>query len=210
MKRIGLICLALVLALGALGMGYALWWDEVTITGDVFTGSVDIEIVEVSETWVYKDLITRALIMSPEPLPPDPSLLYVASATATDVTVDDDEAVVMTFDNIFPTGMIPIVADVVLHYAGSVPAHVVYTEEFWGDDDLSPYLVQTWFIWDRDLQEWIRTPMADIQLHFCDLLKLEVYLDPMALQLAGWDAQGLNGGFTKTIFVHQWNEPLPP
>jgi len=46
MKKIGLLCLALVLALGALGVGYALWWDEVTIEGTVQTGTVSIEIVD--------------------------------------------------------------------------------------------------------------------------------------------------------------------
>jgi hypothetical protein len=41
MKKIGLICLALVLALGALGVGAALWMGVLTIHGDVITGSVD-------------------------------------------------------------------------------------------------------------------------------------------------------------------------
>ncbi len=42
MKRIGLISLALVLALGALGVGYAAWTDHVTIEGTVDTGSLSI------------------------------------------------------------------------------------------------------------------------------------------------------------------------
>ncbi|MDH4367180.1 MAG: hypothetical protein OEV57_03470 [Dehalococcoidia bacterium] len=46
MKKIGLICLALVLALGALGMGYALWWDQITIVGSVETGTVNVEIID--------------------------------------------------------------------------------------------------------------------------------------------------------------------
>jgi hypothetical protein len=41
MKRIGLICLALVLALGAMGVGAALWMGVLGIHGDVFTGFVD-------------------------------------------------------------------------------------------------------------------------------------------------------------------------
>jgi hypothetical protein len=40
MKKIGLICLALVLALGALGVGYALWYQDVIISGSVDTGYV--------------------------------------------------------------------------------------------------------------------------------------------------------------------------
>jgi hypothetical protein len=40
MKKIGLLCLALVLALGALGVGYASWTDTITIFGTVNTGEV--------------------------------------------------------------------------------------------------------------------------------------------------------------------------
>ncbi len=44
MKKIGLLCLALVLALGALGVGYASWTDTIFIDGSVTTGSVCIEL----------------------------------------------------------------------------------------------------------------------------------------------------------------------
>lgn len=54
MKRIGLLCLAMVLALGTLGVGYALWWDEVTIEGTVDTGTVRIGIVK-AEATLYQD-----------------------------------------------------------------------------------------------------------------------------------------------------------
>jgi len=43
MKKIGLICLALVMALGGLGVGYAMWSDTLTITGNVNTGEVVVE-----------------------------------------------------------------------------------------------------------------------------------------------------------------------
>ena len=143
--------------------------------------------------------------MSPVPLE-NPGLLYVASATSKDITEERQghKTVEMTFDNIFPTAE-PIVADVILHYTGSIPVHIVYTDE-WTGDDLSAYVVQAWYIWDDDLHEWVRTAMQDIQLHFCDRLLLWVYLDPLALQEDGKDAQGLSGNFTKTIMVHQWNE----
>jgi len=47
MKKIGLLCLALVLALGALGVGYASWTDQITINGSVSTGEVCLCIEEV-------------------------------------------------------------------------------------------------------------------------------------------------------------------
>ena len=40
MKKIGLLCLALVLALGSLGVGYALWSDVLYIQGSVDTGNL--------------------------------------------------------------------------------------------------------------------------------------------------------------------------
>ena len=40
MKKIGIICLALVMALGAMGLGYALWSENLTITGTVATGDI--------------------------------------------------------------------------------------------------------------------------------------------------------------------------
>jgi predicted ribosomally synthesized peptide with SipW-like signal peptide len=44
MKKIVLISLALVLAVGLLGVGYAMWSDTVTIGGPVTTGSLDLTI----------------------------------------------------------------------------------------------------------------------------------------------------------------------
>jgi hypothetical protein len=43
MRKIGLLSLAIVLALGALGVGYAMWTDTITIHGTVETGSVCLE-----------------------------------------------------------------------------------------------------------------------------------------------------------------------
>jgi len=46
MKKVGLLLLALVLALGALGVGYAKWTDTVTINATVNTGTVILGIVD--------------------------------------------------------------------------------------------------------------------------------------------------------------------
>jgi hypothetical protein len=43
MKKIGLLCLALVLALGSLGVGYAMWFEDLYIDGTVDTGTLDVE-----------------------------------------------------------------------------------------------------------------------------------------------------------------------
>jgi len=204
MKKIGLLSLALVLALGTLGVGYALWFDEVTIEGTVNTGSVEISINATSETYVYKNVTSSAMVMSGVPLSHGigTDLRLVASATAEDTSSGTEKKVTMTFDNIFPTTE-PIVADVVLHYIGSIPVHVVLIEDS-VDEAIEPYLVQKWYMWDGE--DWVPTEIEELQLHYCDLLKLDVYLDPAFLQADGKAAQGLSGNFTKTIFVHQWNE----
>ena len=44
MKKFALLCLAIVLALGALGVGYAAWTDTIYIDGTVNTGSLCLEI----------------------------------------------------------------------------------------------------------------------------------------------------------------------
>jgi hypothetical protein len=46
MKKIGLLSLALILALGALGVGYATWTDTVSVTGTVYTGTVEVGILD--------------------------------------------------------------------------------------------------------------------------------------------------------------------
>ncbi|MCD6391565.1 MAG: hypothetical protein J7L92_06220, partial [Dehalococcoidia bacterium] len=92
MKKIGLLSLALVLALGTLGVGFAMWQDTVTIEGTVNTGSVDLDIEELSSTWVYKVpgegpeiVVNHAVIpgihATNDPDAPDGGIL-VASATA--------------------------------------------------------------------------------------------------------------------------------
>jgi len=41
MKKIGLLALALVLALGTMGVGYAMWFEDLYINGIVNTGNLD-------------------------------------------------------------------------------------------------------------------------------------------------------------------------
>ena len=42
MKKFGLVLLAVVLALGVLGVGYAMWYEDLFIEGTVYTGDLDI------------------------------------------------------------------------------------------------------------------------------------------------------------------------
>jgi hypothetical protein len=243
MKKIALICMALVVALGGLGVGYAMWKDEVTINGSVTTGSVNLDIESISHTYVYKvvqdidmeepfddpEYVVGDMLCSPTAMELDQdgdgtdNLLPVASAVTTNDTTNDDEAVTMTFTNVFPTDAVecPIIADVVVHYTGSIPAHVALAPLTWtsgaGLSNLNAYLTFKWTYWKN-----IGTPAnpaygapqvdvdpATLQLHASDLLKLDVIVDGDALQSAGMAAQGLSGEFSTKLTAHQWNEDLP-
>ena len=62
MKKIGLLALAIVLALGALGIGYAAWTDTITINGTVNTGTVDINAIYFSGTDIYKNTANDTMV----------------------------------------------------------------------------------------------------------------------------------------------------
>ena len=42
MKKFGLLLLAVVLALGTMGVGYAMWYEDLYIDGTVYTGELDV------------------------------------------------------------------------------------------------------------------------------------------------------------------------
>jgi len=48
MKKIVIICLALVLAIGCMGVGYALWSDSLYLEGRIETGEVDVCLVSIA------------------------------------------------------------------------------------------------------------------------------------------------------------------
>jgi hypothetical protein len=56
MKKIILICLGLVLALGSMGVGYALWSDSLYLEGTINTGEVDVCLVSIASDDVGIDL----------------------------------------------------------------------------------------------------------------------------------------------------------
>lgn len=140
--------MALVLVLGLTGAAFAAWTDDLTIEGTVNTGSVDLNVVRLSETLVYKDLDTDGLVVCHRftnvgpptgglgahqwVTPPVPTNgLLVASAQA---SMSDDDEVTVTFDNLFPVidnvWWYDFIVDILCHYDGSVPAKVNSIDNF--------------------------------------------------------------------------------
>lgn len=222
MKKIGLICMALVLALGTLGVGYAMWTDTVNITGNVNTGSVDIVVESLSHTYVYKVVddidggpfdgkVDGDIIFSPCPLaleqdvPVDSTndLLLVSSAVTTEPT---SQNIVMTFDKIFPTTTENISCDVVMHYVGTIPAHVTLTPIVYSvttGANLQQYLNIEWFSKPNGASVWTKIASPDLlQLHNCDRVKVVINFDlPQDNTL-----MSASGTISGAIVVKQWNK----
>lgn len=149
MKRIGLVTLAMVLALGSLGIAYAAWTDDITIEGTVNTGNLDLNVVDYSCSAIYKNMSDDSLVAwhgwcgdDPYALEPyDPlypelgGYLPVASAGAAQAIDGNlepiDDAVTIWFDKLFPCQW--LYADILLEYDGTVPAKL--WADAWPVDD---------------------------------------------------------------------------
>ncbi len=209
MKKITILAMVLVLCLGAIGVGYAAWTDEVQIDGTVTTGSVDLEVVRYSGTFIYKDLETDAQVSDTNVfsdtgvfVPRDPTrYLLVAYAAATPGPGDDQ--VTITYWNIFPDQMFR--ADFKLHYAGSIPAIVDfdYANDDWISDIPSPYGLRIEVNRSQATgAQRLGIVSMPYQMHYCDYILVDVYLKiPQDNEL-----QGLTGSFTITFTAIQWNE----
>ena len=135
MKKLGLICMSLVLALGALGVGYAMWSDTLTIDGTVTTGDVDIDLIALSGTWLYKDTVEHTsyvhhgwgtLTDGPLAYTPggDETLITWAAA---DMNVQDADGVGYQSATVEVRELLPctyFMVDFLIHYDGSIPARL--------------------------------------------------------------------------------------
>jgi hypothetical protein len=152
-KRIGFIALSLVIALGVLGVGYAAWFDTLILRGTVETGDVDINIIDLSGTYVWKtdpyycpvaeDIVEIYVehgwmdeIGTP-PVDPEPADAIDAFPNDGEADIDpvaygiawmddqdpDGDTVMVEFANLFPCT--PVTVDLLVQYDGSIPVHLV-------------------------------------------------------------------------------------
>lgn len=211
MKRGGLLTLALVFALGSLGVAYAAWTDEIIIEGSINTGSVEITVEDYSGTEAWKvapDGIEVLHGWLPLPSPRGTPVVNdpIGYATARVGDPDDGEAdVVFEFVNLFPG--VPFCADVLVHYTGSVPAYVSWnidSEDEWLNDLRDRgYAELKWYKSNADgdrVEQLVDVPR--LQMHYCEYIIMEICVE--IPQEPGM--QGLNGLFSGSIDAIQWSE----
>lgn len=227
--KIGAIFLVSVMALAAIGGGYAAWFDTITVEGTVNTGSVGWDVVDYSGTWVWKNMANDQCEITHEGEIVQDTCILVASAYAKQ-TVDDagaevDDSVTVVFDNLFPC--IDFEADFTVHYTGSVPGKInsITFRDLWPDTD-DELLIDKFTtleveigILDEATQEYVWTPLPvedldGYQLHYCN--KIHVVMTIHLPQYYDLDGDGveeptdylmnLDGSFDLDVEVVQWNE----
>lgn len=229
LKRIGLLALAMVLALGTMGVAYSAWTEELYINSTVYTGTVDIDVAGCSSTFVYKvpglgdigyglDTDVHYVYGSFDPSPPAGGTL-VASAVTVPNLLPDADAATMTFTNVFPC--INFQTDVELEYIGTVPA-TISVAEITPTGGSGEALDELWELGETTKGETIRTgAWIDGTLSVDDGMTWTYVADPLGMLLEQGDMvhitinvhlpesddyDGISGlGFSGLITVVQWN-----
>jgi len=222
MKRLGLLFMVLVIALGGIGAAFAAWTDTITISGQVNTGSLDLVVDRLCGTEVYKDLDTEELVYShwysilPDPTkiyyndsissPPPAHGLLIAYVDVTQDLVNDPtgDTLQMTFHNLFPLEdcIYPLgwgnwIGNCRISCTGTIPMHAKVTTEVLG---IPPAWVEISF----DLGGRVLTPAEfdGTQLHQYDTFEVWV----MVFVPQEDAAMNQSGTISVEIEGIQWNE----
>lgn len=116
MKKIGLLCLALVLALGTLGVGYSMWFDQVVIEGTADTATLRLGIIK-AEAELYQDKDVATVDLTFEG--PIKAWECIVPPGAEDYAY---EKLVVTLNNTFPCLTVDI--EFYVGSAGTIPIHI--------------------------------------------------------------------------------------
>lgn len=213
MKRVGILVIVLVLALGAIGVGYAAWTDVIYIDGTVNTGNVDLNVVNYSGTWIYKvignenypDEVWVYHGWATVPFEPPAGSVEPPVAYAVALPGGEDDTVDVIFENAFPLDELS--ADILLHYEGTIPVKVdAVITSVTGDAEEIALLAEVaeFHFYESDETGTVGTEITEggAQLHYCDYV-----LCVMTLDIPQEDRyMNLSGSFTAEIRAVQWNE----
>jgi hypothetical protein len=233
-NKTGTIFIVFVLALAGIGISYAGFTDVINVYGSVDTATVDIVKTDYSGTDVWKvyavvpgaipptgEIVIWHGFVSDTTRPTEESLELqyrgceadlISSSWAKSGTTHGDKLydVDMVWDNIFPC--IDFSADVIIHYAGTIPAHVDVTELVWDDTgdnfDFSDYTTfhAYWYILGSNGWEKGSEVTFPVQMHYCQYIGIEVTIHIAQDNLL----QDKHGEFSFDITALQWNDECNP
>lgn len=230
MRKIGLICLAMVLAMGMLGAAFASWTDIVVVEEKVMTGTVCVGIRDVGTDDPGPDGITGDIIPGSGTLDPvlegsavvtsDKNVASCDSANVTEKGLHGTDQfyaqVTETISNAYPCYSPTITIEVA--NCGSIPVICTHmTESVVDPNGLNKFVeLLKWEILDAgsavlgsgsgetELGNFLAT--EKLQIDPCDVITIK--LTKHILQDVGEDEcpQGGTVTFTETIHFVQWNK----
>jgi len=237
-KKLGFLALTVLTVLGMLGVGYAMWFQTITINGTVNTGKVTLEVGNYTGTWGYKDIdataegedpfdfVTGAGYAGNQPLPAD----YNSDDPSDHVLIGYAEVETV---NKLPPATVDCTAgaiNIVMNWWNLFPASDTY---------FNPDLPDRDWCADFDVTNTGTIPVRFVVVNGSVLnttpnhptvtvsytnaaggITLEGYqLEPgqtvhveICVSVLETTAQGYNGSFSLTIYGVQWNEygqPIP-
>ncbi len=206
MKKIGLICLTLVLGLGGLGVAYATWTQELVVTETVETGEVDWEFY--GNPAVVPTIPPPTITQDDYGLDPPGYTKNVASTTATFTDPDFDgdfDQLNLVIDNAYPGYANNI--GFWVHNNGSIP--VIYQNVIISDADETYTLTAPGLV-DLDLNG---NGFKDIRIAWGDNFGLQLHPSDWLNEGFGFSIlqdDGIQGAtgltFTIELIVVQWNQ----
>jgi hypothetical protein len=239
MKKIGLLCLALVLALGTLGVGFAHWSQEIVINQEVTTGEVKVGVfgvatdpAEVEDKDICTVTVTNGYISAGIGGPvipgnngaikfrkdlPDGS---IASALYPAGTYDFFPSTTIAIDSYYPS--LYILEDFVITNGGTIPVKLDVTLTVTDPDGVYDHLDLTAVrVWKESGGVWeelyvssgkanVELPKLEVALEGIQLEGCETILIWMDKHLQQEAPQGKRASMTLTVDAVQWNLYMPP
>jgi hypothetical protein len=189
---VGTMFLILVIALAAVGVGYAFWSETLTIQGTVQTGEVDVEF----STYLPVECVdTQTGLCEEEPALKDGAANCTVEwgKNNTDEGDDGSDLLTVTVTGMYPSYHCKVSFDVTS--TGNVPVHVKWPEP---TGDIPEYVAtdfETCYADSVQLHQGESTGKCTIDIHFTNEQAPEENSEPITF---GW-----------TILAHQWNEEPP-
>ena len=219
MKKIGLLCLALVLALGTLGVGYAMWTDTVLIDGEVTTGDLILGVVDVETN--DPDNGTADPQCPPGDNREGKDVAYFTSVNGEPKAGCNGyyASITETFNHVYPWYGPSVTVRVA--NCGSVPLRITgMTCTSFSGTDLTPWMSFTWIIYDEfgavyssSSGNWDQFVAAIGMPQIAGGKYIEIYKTICFEQYNAAGAmlpQNATMSYTLTLTGAQWNEVVLP